>query len=289
MIFNPHSRVALEHSFMNTALTRRVSPSIGDCQLTFVSRQRIDYAKACAQQQNYERLLKDLGYNVISMQPQAKLPDAVFVEDCAVVLDELAVMGRPARESRRDEVHSVAQVLAQYRLVEFLEAGTIEGGDVISNGKTLYVGISTRTEARGASQLQEVVSRYGYEVKTVAVPGCLHLSTAASFLKEDLVLVNPEWVDTTAFRNYKIVPIIRSEPWAANVLMLDETVVAPESCPETCAMLRELGFHVLTVDISELQKAEGGITCMSLVFDAEVPQTSITADIQVLEPIGGIG
>lgn len=271
---------------MLTALTRKVSSSIAECQLTFMERQTIDYRKACKQHQEYESILQSLGFGVLSLCQQPHLPDAVFVEDGAVVVDEVAVISLPARASRRGEVHSLAQTLGQYKPIEYLQGDAyLEGGDVIQDGKTLYVGLSTRTNLQGASQLRKILSRYNYEVRTVTVSGCLHLSTAASCLPSGVVLANPRWVDTTVFTGCEIVNVPASEPWGANVLMLDDTIIVPQACQETGTLLRQRGFAVRMIDISEFQKAEAGLTCMSLLFDTESqPLNNVSGENNLMAP-----
>ncbi|HEX3153666.1 MAG TPA: arginine deiminase-related protein [Candidatus Angelobacter sp.] len=252
---------------MLTALTRKVSSTIAECQLTFMERQSIDYQKACKQHQQYETVLQNLGLELVTLCQQPQLPDAVFVEDGAVVVDEVAVIAIPARASRRGEIHTLAAALEQFKSIEFLTgSASLEGGDVIQDGMTLYVGLSTRTNLEGATQLSGILSPHGYEVKTVKVSGCLHLSTAVSCLNPGVFLLNPLWVDTGAFSGCEIVNVPAAEPWAANVLVLDHMIVIPEACLETAALLRQRGFTVTTIDISEFQKAEAGLTCMSLIF-----------------------
>jgi dimethylargininase len=269
---------------MITFLTRDVSPRIAECQLTFMERQAIDYRKACEQHKRYTETVKDMGFDVVSLPSQPFFPDGVFVEDNAVIVDEVAVIGTPARMSRRDEVHGLAEVLSRYRHVEYLTAGaTLEGGDVIFSGNICYVGQSTRTNHEGIQQLEAILAPFGYEVMPVLVSGCLHLSTGASYLGKDVVLVNSQWVDTSAFRGHETIEVPRSEPWAANVLAFDDIVVLPESHPQTRALLESRGFTTRTIDISELMKAEAGLTCMSLIFEADPQKLRACMDYETLE------
>jgi dimethylargininase len=255
---------------MLTNVTRGVSPNIAGCQLTFLERRHIDYAKACVQYKAYEDLLRSLGTDVISLPVASELPDSVFVEDTAIILKEVAVVGIPARASRRQEVNGVISTLEQYRNLKFLEPpATLEGGDVFVDGKTIYVGRSSRTNQEGIFQLRHIVSAFGYAVREVAVRGCLHLSTGASRLAHKTILANPDWIDVGSFSDCKVVRVAASEPWAGNVLTLGETVIMPMSCPETGMILESLGFTVQPVDISEFEKAEAGVTCMRLGFETE--------------------
>lgn len=254
---------------MLTAITRRVSPCIQNCQLTYLPRQPIDVTKAARQQEAYERLLADLGLQVISLPAEPNLPDAVFVEDTAVVTDELAVVTTMGSALRRPEVESISQILAKYRMVQSINgAGMLDGGDVVLAGRTLFVGVSGRTNMRGVFQLRELLEPYDYVVKTVEVNGCLHLSTGSGFIGQKTFLANSSWIDVSAFEGFDIVDVSATEPWAANALTLGNHVLISASCPQTGVRVRERGFSVIDVDISELEKAEGGLTCLSLIFEA---------------------
>lgn len=256
---------------MFTALTRGVSPTIDRCQLTFLEREAIDYRKACEQHRKYQDCIRSLGVNLISLPADPDFPDAVFVEDTAVVLEEVAIMGAPARSSRRGEVSSVANVLKRYRPVHFLNPpATLEGGDIVRHGKKLYAGCSGRTNHEGILQLRKAVEPYGYEVTPVRVSGCLHLSTGLSFLGQNMVLVNDGWVDTAPFQGNRILKVL--EPWAANVLRINGAVLMPEAFPRTRRLLEEHGLSIQTVEVSELQKAEAGVTCMIVIFNNSVKQ-----------------
>jgi len=181
----------------------------------------------------------------------------VFVEDPAVVIDEVAVIARMGAESRRRESESLAAALAEFRPIEWLrEPATLEGGDVLRIGKTLYVGISRRTNREGAVQLAELLDEFGYRVVPVQVRGCLHLKSACSYLGDHLVLANRQWIDAAAFRDFEIVDVAREEPAAGNVLKIGQTLVMAASFPRTREILRD--FDVRTIDVSELQKAEAG-------------------------------
>lgn len=255
---------------MLTAITRRVSQCIGKCELTYLTRRPIDVRRARQQQQAYERLLSDLGLHVISLPAEQELPDAVFVEDTAVVTDEVAVVTTMGCTARRREVDSISPVLEKYRLLQSINgAGVLEGGDVVQVGRTLFVGISTRTNVNGISQLSRIVTPYGYEVRPVQVKGCLHLSTGCGFIGRNTILANPSWVDLSPFEGFEIINVSPSEPWSANGLTLADHVLISAASPQTAARVRERGFRVLTVDISEFEKAEGGLTCLTLIFKSK--------------------
>lgn len=256
---------------MTMALTRPISASLADCELTYLERQPIDLDRARVQHAQYEQALRDLGCRVQALPEAPALPDAVFVEDLAIVLDELAVMLRPGVASRRPELESVELGLRGYRpVVRIVPPGTIEGGDVLRLGHSIYVGQSGRTNADGVRQLQALVAPHGYRVEAVPVRGCLHLKSAVSELAADLLLVNPEWVDPAAFGDRRSVAVAPGEPQAANALWVGSGVIFPAAFPETRSTIERLGIAVRAVDVSEVQKAEGAVTCCSLIFS--VPQ-----------------
>jgi dimethylargininase len=260
---------------MLIAITREVSPSLAACELTHVERSPIDAVLASAQHRDYQRVLASLGCRVLSLEAEPALPDAVFVEDVAVVLDEVAVMTRPGAPSRRGEGDSVADILRRYRPLCAIEApGTLDGGDVLRIGRTLYVGRSARTNADGLAQLQALVAPFGYVVRAVAIRGCLHLKSAATAVADGPVLLQPDWVDPDAFAGLRIVAVDPDEAHAANVVRIGAHVVMPACFPRTWQRLVDAGIQVTTVDVSELQKAEGAVTCCSLLFEAAGDQST---------------
>ena len=251
------------------AITRQVSPGIGNCELTHMPRRDIDLARAQAQHLEYERALEAMGCRVHSLPAQPDLPDSVFVEDTAIVLKELAVITRPGAASRRPETASVAVALRAYRPVFTMQApGTLDGGDVLTLGTTLYVGRSARSNQAGIKQLLELVSPYGYHVETVEVSGCLHLKSAVTQVGEGQLLVNSAWMDARSFGDMEIIDIDPMEPYAANGLLVGGELLYPTGFPKTLQRLARRGVSIRTVDVSELQKAEGAVTCCSLIFYA---------------------
>jgi len=251
------------------AITRGVSPALDRCELSWLPREPIDLEKAIRQHHAYEECLRDLGASVISLAPEPALPDSMFVEDPAVVVPEVAIITRMGAESRRAEAESLAPVLARYRPVEYLrEPATLEGGDVLRIGRTLYVGRSARTNTEGIRQLISILSPFGYSVHAVPVDRCLHLKSAGSYLDERTILANPEWIDTGIFEadSLRVVNVPAEEARAANVLAIGRRVMVPAAFPKTGALLAQLGFAVRTIDISELMKAEAGLTCSSILF-----------------------
>jgi dimethylargininase len=252
---------------MLIALTRAVPASIARCELTHLARAPIDIALAARQHESYEAALWLAGCAVVRLCPEPDLPDSVFVEDTAVVFDELAVMMRPGAESRRGESESVASALGVYRrLVTIEPPGTLDGGDVLVAGKVVHVGVGGRSNAEGLRQLARLLSPHGYDVRGVKVSGCLHLKSAATLVSPSSVLVNPTWVNPRVFDPLEPVPIDPGEPAAANAVLLGDVIVYSPAYPRTLAALERRGWSVVPVDLGELAKAEGALTCCSLVF-----------------------
>jgi dimethylargininase len=249
------------------ALTRAVSPSIAACELTHLPRTAIDVAGAVRQHRRYEECLAGLGCEVRRLPAAPELPDAVFVEDTCVVLDELAVIARPGAESRRPETRAVADALAPVREVRFIQPpGTLDGGDVLRLGRRLYVGRTARTNPAGIDLLRSLVAAHGYEVTAVPVAGCLHLKSAVTAVAEGTVLVNPAWVDPGQFGQPRVIEVDPAEPRAANALLVRGMVIFPSAFPRTRERLERHGIQVEAIDISELAKAEAGVTCCSVIF-----------------------
>jgi dimethylargininase len=251
-----------------TAITRAVSASMNDCQLAFAKRQPIDIAKAIAQHDQYEACLQSLGIAVVSLPALPDLPDAVFVEDPAIVLDEIAIMTRMGAESRRRESVSLAAAVARFRPLRWIaEPGTLEGGDLVTIGYRLFVGRSARSNDEGITQLRRALAPFGYAVSGVEMQNCLHLKSACTYLGRDTLLANREWVDLRPFADTRVIEVAPGEPAAADVLAIGDAAIVPASFPETARILERAGWRVLPMDVSELQKAEAGVTCMSLIFN----------------------
>ena len=254
---------------MLTAITRGVSPAIVNCELSFIPRQPIDLQIARQQHRAYEQLLEELGARIVSLPAEPDLPDSMFVEDPAIVLDELAVIFPLGTESRRPEAVSLSQAISKFRKFEHVTlSGTLEGGDILRIGRKLFVGLTKRSNAEGIRQLAAILAPHQYEVIAVPVTGCLHLKSAVTFLGRDTLLANRAWFDPAPFSAFDWIDVDSFEPYAANALALGNTVIFPASFPRTRARIEAAGFDVTPLDISELQKAESGLTCSSLIFQA---------------------
>jgi dimethylargininase len=224
---------------MRIALTRSVPPSIVNCELTHLNREPINFARAAEQHGLYERALVALGCTIQRLPSLSDLPDSVFVEDTALVLPEIAIIARPGAAPRRPEV-------------------------------TIYVGESTRTNTEGIRQLADFVSAYGYAMRPVKVSACLHLKSAVTRVAEDVILLNSAWVDSSSFKGMRQIEIHPGEPFAANALWIGEHVIYSGTYDETRRRLEENNINVLLVETDELQKAEGGVTCCSILISAHL-------------------
>jgi len=265
---------------MLMALTRAVPPSIDRCELTHLARTPIDYGRAVEEHDRYEAELRAMGCRVERLPDAPDLPDSVFVEDTAIVFDELAVIARPGAASRRSEVTTAMAALEKYRRVARIEApGTLDGGDVLVTERRVFVGDTPRTNADGARLLAELIAPLGFDVIRVPVTECLHLKSAVSRLPQSnpvrppgfgrqALLISCAWIDAAPFDGFELIEVDPSEPAAANVLTIGDSVLCPEEFPRTRAVLNACGFVTRSVPAGELAKAEGGLTCGSLVFEA---------------------
>jgi dimethylargininase len=249
------------------ALMRGVPPTLASCELTFLAREPIDLDRARSQHEAYATLLRQLGLGVVELPADPALPDCCFVEDVAVVLDEVALLAMPGASSRRGEIPAVADVLARYRSVERVALpATLEGGDVLRMGRTLFVGRSARTNDAGIDRLRTVAEPLGYRVVPVPVTGCLHLKSAVTALDDERVVVNADWIDPAPLRTLEAVPVAPGEPGAANVLRAGGATVVHPGFPRTRERIARLGYDVRPLDVSEFLKAEAALTCKSLLF-----------------------
>lgn len=228
-----------------------------------------------AQHAAYEGALAELGCRIERLPSDGTMPDAVFIEDTAIVVDELAVLTRPGAESRRPEVTAVRPALARLRPTASIEPpGTIDGGDVLRIGRTLFVGVSARSNPEGIAQLGRLLAPWDYRVVGVPTHDCLHLKTAATEAAPGVVVLNPDWVDGAVFGVERLVPVDPGEPFAGNVLRVGAVTIAAAAFPRTNRRLEEAGVTLRTVEVSEFAKAEGGVTCCSVLVDVGEGGTS---------------
>ena len=253
---------------MPLAITREISPRFAECELTHIERTPIDLDTARLQHRQYVDALKGLECNVVELPAEADLPDSVFVEDTAFILPEVAVITRPGADSRKPETESIIRALAPYTdLIQVQAPATVDGGDVLVLGKKIYIGRSTRSNQEAIDQLNGMLGRYGYSIIGVPLHDCLHLKSAVSRVDDNTLLINSKWVDRGTFEGFDLIEVDPSEPSAANCLPIEGSIIFPTAFPKTRAKLEERGYRVVPVDVSELAKAEGAVTCCSLIVN----------------------
>ena len=253
---------------MTFAITRRISPRFNECEITHIERTPIDLNIARAQHDADVHALTELGCQVIELPEEPDLPDSVFVEDTAFILPEAAVITRPGADSRKPEVESIIPALSIHLpLLRVSEPASVDGGDVLVIGKKIFIGLSTRSNPEAVSQLNTLLAPYGYTVRGVEMTDCLHLKTAVTRVDDKTLLINPSWVDSSNFPGLTLIEIDASEPFAANCLPVRGKIIYPTTFPKTRKRLEEKGFSIIPVDLSELAKAEGAVTCCSLIIE----------------------
>jgi len=252
---------------MTIAITREISPRFAECEITHIERTPIELEIARAQHRAYVETLRKLGCEVIELPAEPDLPDSVFVEDTALILPETAVITRPGADSRKPETKSIIQALTPLvNLMHVREPATVDGGDVLVLGKQVYVGLSTRSNQEAIDQLNGMLGEYGYSVIGVALQNCLHLKSAVTRVDDQTLLINENWIDASCFAHFDLIRIDPSEPYAANCLPIGASVIFPSAFPKTRAILEQRRYDAITVDVSELAKAEGAVTCCSLII-----------------------
>jgi dimethylargininase len=245
-----------------------LSSRLADGELTHQERVPVDVDLAERQWEDYVGALRTEGFTIVEVPPADELPDSVFIEDTLVIIDGTAIVTRPGAVSRAHEVDAAEQTARELglRIERIVEPGTLDGGDVLQIGSTVYVGRGGRTNAEGIRQLRAIAGRLGREVAAVPVSKVLHLKSAVTALPDGTVLGHPSTIDDASmWRSFLAVP----EPEGGHVVVLaDDTVLMAASAPESAELVRSLGYRVVTVDISEFEKLEGCVTCLSVLVRA---------------------
>jgi dimethylargininase len=246
------------------ALVRPPGPILADGLLTHIDRTPIDVELAAAQWRAYVDALHENGWTTAEVDPADECADAVFIEDAMVVFDRLCVITRPGAVSRQPEVVGAesAAAAAGLEIHRIVEPGTLDGGDVLKVDRTVYVGVGGRTNAAAVAQLAFLLAPHDWDVRPVPVHRVLHLKSAVTALPDGTVVGYPELVDDpSAFEPFLAVP----EPAGAHVVLLgDDRLLMSADAPETAALYRSMGYGVVEVDISEFEKLEGCVTCLSV-------------------------
>ncbi|MDQ6651811.1 MAG: arginine deiminase family protein [Acidobacteriota bacterium] len=256
-----------EKKHRTTAITRGVSSNIAACELTYRCREKVDYEKAASQLEKYCEVLRKYGADVVTLPASTSYPDCCFVQDTAVVLDEVCVVASMGAPTRRGEITGVEKVLSQYRRIEhILLPATLDGGDVVQVGKTLFVGLSRRTNGRGIETLAKIANPFGYKVVPVTVKGGLHLTTACGVIDDETLILNPHWIDACALKGVRQLHVPEEEPWSANMIRIDEVIFVERGAPRTVELVELYNDKIEILDISEFRKAEGSLSCLSIIF-----------------------
>ena len=265
------SALKLNISEMLRALTHKVSPRIAECEVTFVDRSPIDLEIAVRQHDHYCDALKNLGVIVKELSENASYPDSCFVEDTAIVVDELAIICSMGVSSRRGEIRLIEHELSKYRATAQISLpATIEGGDVLRIGKKIFIGQSSRTNLEGIKELAKILEPYGYRVTPVRTKGSLHLKSACTAIDEETLFVNPDWVELDALKGFNLAYTPADEPWSANILRVGTTVCVQAGFPRAAELMERVAERVEVIDMSELRKAEAGLTCSSIIFESVI-------------------
>lgn len=249
------------------ALVRRPCPEMIH-GLTSASMGIPDHQVALDQHSKYVEALQSCGLNVLVLEPDSRFPDSTFVEDIALCTSAFAVLTNPGAPSRKDERLKMKAVLQSfYDTVEVIESpGTLDAGDVMMTGLHFYVGISDRTNQTGADQLIRILKKYKMSGEKVSLNDTLHLKSGVSFLEQNNMLVSGEFINHPAFTDFHRIEVDTDEAYAANSLWINETVLVPAGFQKTRASIEKVGYKTITLDVSEFQKLDGGLSCLSLRF-----------------------
>jgi dimethylargininase len=265
------SQVDSQHSTIQAtsrAIVRRPSPRIADGEVTHIDRIPMDVDLAMTQYDRYLQVLQSLGVELIFAVESPDHPDGLFVEDALFMVGDIGVLTRPGAPSRKGEVESIAELVRALSItsVSIPAPHTLDGGDVLVVGKHIFVGVSTRTTMGAIDSLRVLIASTGYQVVPVTVTGCLHLKTAITRLPDDSLIAVAAFVDTNLFASHGFRVHETTEETGGDVLCIGNTVVLPMDAPRTAAQIESLGFEVQRIDVSELQKIEAGVTCMSVLL-----------------------
>lgn len=229
---------------------------------------RPDYHLALQQHTNYIKALEHCGVTVMVLPADEAYPDSCFVEDPAVLTPHCAIITQPGADSRKGEINAITNAVAEfYPAIEHINSpGTLDGGDVMMVGNHFYIGLSARTNLHGANQLISLLEKHGMTGSSINMSEMLHLKTGLSYLENNHLIACGEFILKTEFKNFKLMPVDNDESYAANCIWVNDKVVIPAGFPNTQSMIERAGFQVLTVDVSEFQKLDGGLSCLSLRF-----------------------
>lgn len=225
-----------------------------------------DYEKALDQHNQYINALKQCGLEVIVLAPDEEFPDSTFVEDPALLTPQCAIITNPGAESRRGETESIKIAVSDfYDNIEFVEApGNVKAGDIMMVGSHYYIGLSERTNKAGASQIIGLLEKYGMTGSTVEMSEMLHLKSGVSYLENNNLVVTGELADKAEFSRFNKIIIPDNESYTANCVWINDKVLIASEFPETKKLIENAGYETIVLDMSEFQKLDGGLSCLSL-------------------------
>ncbi|MFC2025932.1 dimethylarginine dimethylaminohydrolase family protein [Chloroflexota bacterium] len=248
------------------AITRKPGPNYAQ-GITTSDSVTANFTKALEQHQAYVETLITIGLEVVILDPLPDYPDSYFVEDAAVITQNVAVITRPGAMARRGEASAIAPVLAEYRQTAIIQApGTLDGGDVLMVGKHFFIGISDRTNAEGADQLGLILEQHGYTWTGIQVSGGLHLKSGVNSVGGDTLLLTQEFSTLDEFKSFEVIIVDEIESYAANTLWINNYLIMPTGFQKTRHKLEKLNLPIIELEVSEACKMDGGLTCMSLRF-----------------------
>jgi dimethylargininase len=249
------------------AIARKPGPNFAEGLTTATNDEPPDYAALIDQHKKYISTLESIGLEVILLDALTDHPDAYFVEDTAVVADNVAVITNPGAHPRKGEEDTIAAVMSKYRKLEKIQPpGTVDGGDILQVDKHFFIGVSERTNHEGAGQLGHILKRYGYTYTTVSVGEGLHFKSSVNFVGNNTLLATEDFADNDQFKGYDTIVVDGQESYAANTLFINDHLLVPRGYPNTRKKLEVLGFNIIELDTSEVRKMDGGLTCMSIRF-----------------------
>lgn len=226
-----------------------------------------DLKKALSQHDSYCEILRRCGLEIIILPPDLNFPDSTFVEDTAIVTDSFAIITRPGDRRRLGEEVQIEKTLSDFRKIEkIIPPGNVDGGDILQADNHFFIGLSERTNAEGAFQLQSIFEKYGYSSSTVPVGDILHLKSGVNYLGDNTLILKEDLLHVPEFHSYKKVTVIDRENYAANVVLVNEHLLIPEGFPDTKEKLVSGGFCLLEINVSEFRKMDGGLSCLSIRF-----------------------
>ncbi|KUO49080.1 MAG: N(G),N(G)-dimethylarginine dimethylaminohydrolase [Desulfitibacter sp. BRH_c19] len=251
-------------------IVRRPSQNFAD-GITTSGLGKPNYELAQKQHEDYIEAFKKCGCSVIILEADDRYPDSTFVEDVAIVTEKCAIITKPGADSRKgEEIEVIGALRAFYDNIEYLtDDACLDGGDILRIDNHFYIGISKRTDSEGAKQLTGILNKYGYTASTVPVKHILHLKTGVVYVENNTLIATGEFIDNVAFKDFKMIKVDEDEAYSANCILVNGYLIIPKGFKKTKKALLGAGFEIIEVDMSEFEKMDGGLTCLSLRIPME--------------------